>query len=249
MISCCSTYRSALIVTFCLSVLLISYNFVNVAGLFLFSVSWKPLCSSPSCCSLSWTNWVFCPKPCVFAFNSDSVISFVARSFVAILWNSMLVLDDKTPKLCIFWITFSLSLVSCLLLDRLVPLWSLECSRSIPYIDLVSIYIADLRLKEMVHLFRAVILFVIPPISPPRLQPFLAMVPINLIEFTMTYFDNKISLPEFRLNLLWQHVHCCQVNSTPLSIICVVIPEEVWQHPFKCAQMQFPETVSTCTCE
>ena len=169
MIIRCSTDQSALIVTFCLSVFLISYNFVNVAGLFLFSVSWKPLCSSPSCCSLSWTNLVSCPKLCVFAFNSDSVISFVARSFVSILWNSMLVLDDKTPKLCIFWITFSLSLVSCLLLDRLVPLWSLECSRSIPYIDLVSIYITDLRLKERVHLFRAVILFLIPPISPPHL--------------------------------------------------------------------------------
>ena len=30
------------------------------------------------------------------------------------------------------------------------------------------------------------------------IQPSLAMVPINLIEFTMTYFDNKVSLPEFR---------------------------------------------------
>ena len=152
-----------------MSVFLISYNFANVTGLFLFSVSWKPLCSSPSCCSLFWTNWVICPKPCVFAFNSDSVISFVARSFVAILCNAMLVSDDKTPKLCIFWITFSSSLVSCLLLDRLVSLWSLECSRSIPYIDLVSIDITDLRLKERVHLFRAVIHFVIPTIPPPRL--------------------------------------------------------------------------------
>ena len=169
MISRCSTYRFAFMVTFWVSVFLISYNFANVAGLLLFSVSWKPLCSSPSCCSLSWTKWVICPKPRVFAFNSDSVISFVARSFVAILCNSMFVSDDKTPKLCIFWITFSSSLVSCLLLDRLVSLWSLECSRSSPYIDLVSIDITDLRLKERVYLFRVVILVVIPTIPPPRL--------------------------------------------------------------------------------
>ena len=153
--------------TFWVSVFLISYNFANITGLFQCVMETPVL--FPIMCSLSWTNWVICPKPCVFAFNSDYVNSFVARSFVAILCNSMLVSYDKTPKLCIFWITFSSSLVSCLLLDRLVSLWSLECSRSIPYIDVVSIDITGLRLKERVHLFRPVILFVVPTIPPPRL--------------------------------------------------------------------------------
>ena len=161
MISRCSTDGSAFMVTFWVSVFLISYNSANVAGLLLSSVSWKPLCSSLSCCSISWTNWVICPKPCVFSFNSDSVTSFVARSFVAILC-----LRWQNSK-AVYLLDHIFLLVSCLPLDRLESLWSLECFRSSPNIDLVSIDITDLRLKERVHLFRAVILVVIPTIPPP----------------------------------------------------------------------------------